>query len=318
MSALPPSSDYTGSTITQGQKKAFMTAVRNFLSGLLGQDGLPISALRALGALFASSGAKTTAYTVVAADRGKMLLCSGTWTLSFDDAAALGDGFAVAIKNVGSGSITLDAYLTQQVDGATTVALPAGQSAVVVCDGTALRTIGRGAVVTVNGVAPDAAGNVVVPADFVKLASGSVTNQSSIDISLASWLSTYRTIEIDIYSPDALRLVTSTDGGSTWESSGYSGVKTTLHYDTYNGGSATASSVGSSYLSIGGSPMQARISLNKQQASDNMRIDWKASAGTDQIIGFGVSPSSTAVNAVRLKLASGNITSANYTIYGRK
>ena len=82
MTALPASSDFTGSSVTEGQFKTALTGLRDFLSGLLGADGLTATALASLGAMAAAIVAKTAAYTVVVGDRGKVLDCSGTWTLS--------------------------------------------------------------------------------------------------------------------------------------------------------------------------------------------------------------------------------------------
>jgi len=49
MVALPAITDFTGNTRTEGQIKTFMTDVRAFLAGLLGTDGVPATALAALG-----------------------------------------------------------------------------------------------------------------------------------------------------------------------------------------------------------------------------------------------------------------------------
>ena len=46
---FPPSSDFTGSTVTEGQFKTALTGLRDFLSGLLGADGLTATALATLG-----------------------------------------------------------------------------------------------------------------------------------------------------------------------------------------------------------------------------------------------------------------------------
>jgi hypothetical protein len=68
---------------------------------------------------------KTGAYTVAAADRGRVIACSGTFTVTLPDAGAVDAGFAVAIGNYGDGTITVDPYSTQTIDGATTKALAA-------------------------------------------------------------------------------------------------------------------------------------------------------------------------------------------------
>lgn len=52
--------------------------------------------------------AKTGAYTLSAGDSGKLVTCSGTFTLSAEAAATLGDGWWVAFKNIGTGVITFN------------------------------------------------------------------------------------------------------------------------------------------------------------------------------------------------------------------
>lgn len=101
-----------------------------------------ITALQALGALAAQTVAKSTAYTVVAGDRGDLLNCTGTWTLSLTAAATLADGFSVALVNSGVGTITIDPNASETVDGVTTKALTPGQSCILVCNGVGWYTLG--------------------------------------------------------------------------------------------------------------------------------------------------------------------------------
>lgn len=88
--------------------------------------------------------AKSSGYTVVAGDFGKLFACSSTFTLALTAAATLGDGFFCSVRNTGSGTITIDPNGSEQIDGATTVALAAGQSCDLWCDGSAFYTVGRG------------------------------------------------------------------------------------------------------------------------------------------------------------------------------
>jgi phage-related tail fiber protein len=52
-----------------------------------------------------------------------VIACSGTFTVTLPDAAAVGSGFAVAIGNYGTGTVTVDTFSTQTIDGATTKTL---------------------------------------------------------------------------------------------------------------------------------------------------------------------------------------------------
>jgi len=143
MTALPAASDWTGSSVTEGGFKTAQTSLRDYLSGLLDTTGTTAAALTKLGAVFNDTLAKTAAYTVVAADKGKVIdATTGTWTLTLTAAATLGDGFAFVIKNSGTGVITIDPNLTETIDDATTLAISAGQMSIVYCTGTEWYTLG--------------------------------------------------------------------------------------------------------------------------------------------------------------------------------
>lgn len=139
--ALPPSSDFTGSALTEGGFKSAVTDMRAFLAGLLGTSGEQSAALAAMGALLNGSVAKSGAYTVVAADRGKVISCTGTFTLSVTAAATLGAGFTFAVHNASTGTITIDPNLSEQINGATTLTVAASQLAIVYCTGTSFAAV---------------------------------------------------------------------------------------------------------------------------------------------------------------------------------
>lgn len=174
MPTLPASTDITSSTTTEGNLKAWLSAVRTYIASLLGNGGAQGEALTALGAPFNSTLPKTGAYTVVAADRGKVISCTNTFTLALSAASTLGDGFSVTVVNAGTGTITVDPNLSELIDGQTTKTIGAGNSTVIICDGTQFRMVGLGSVRTVNSVAPDAAGNVsiTIPTNFVPTDAG--------------------------------------------------------------------------------------------------------------------------------------------------
>lgn len=88
--------------------------------------------------------AKTAAYTLTVADRGRLIdATSGTWTLSLPAAATAGDGFWFAVRNSGSGTITIDPDAAEQIDGAATLTRLAGETVSVVCNGSAWKTLAR-------------------------------------------------------------------------------------------------------------------------------------------------------------------------------
>ncbi len=85
--------------------------------------------------------AKTANYTVAREDLGKVLACSGTFTVTLTAAASLGNGFVIGIKNTGSGIVTIDPNGSELIDGVTTLVVNPGWAYMVVCDGVAWRTI---------------------------------------------------------------------------------------------------------------------------------------------------------------------------------
>lgn len=89
---------------------------------------------------------KTGAYTVTTADRNKLIdATSGTWTLTLPPAATAGAGFAVAVKNSGAGTITIDGNASETIDGATTQSLLRGHSYWLICDGSNWKRVGHNA-----------------------------------------------------------------------------------------------------------------------------------------------------------------------------
>lgn len=85
---------------------------------------------------------KSGSYTVAITDFQTLLNCTGTFTLALTAAATLGDGFWCDVRNDGSGVITIDPNSTEQVNGATTLELYPGESCILMCTGSAWKTIG--------------------------------------------------------------------------------------------------------------------------------------------------------------------------------
>ncbi len=143
--ALRAISDLIGASTSEAQAKTWFSDVRAFLADILGTTGTIATALTQLGVIFgAGTAAKSGAYTVISTDRGKVLSCTGSWTMSLTAAATLGDGFAVAVANTGTGVITIDPSGAETIDGAATIAVAAGTSQIIVCTGTAWLTMGGG------------------------------------------------------------------------------------------------------------------------------------------------------------------------------
>lgn len=153
MTALPPSADITDSATTEGDAKTWFSNLRSFLAGVVGTAGTQADALTTLGAPLNGTLAKTSAYTVVAADRGKLIAATtGTWSLTLTAAATLGDGFTFAVRNSGSGTITIDPNSSEQIDAAATKVLAPGDTVMVYCDGTQFATVGGGSGVPAGSI----------------------------------------------------------------------------------------------------------------------------------------------------------------------
>jgi hypothetical protein len=84
---------------------------------------------------------KTGAYTVIASDVGSTIVANGSsaFTLSLTAVATLGAGFVFWVRNVNAGTVTLDPNSSEQINGATTLALFTGESALVWNTGTEWR-----------------------------------------------------------------------------------------------------------------------------------------------------------------------------------
>lgn len=143
MTAIPSISDFTDSATTEGEFKTALSGLHDYLTGLLGTAGTPPAAQAALGALLGAGVAtRTTAYTVVDADRGKIIACTGSFALNLTAAATLGAGFAIAVANVGSGTITVDPAGTETIDGAASYALPGNTTILIACTGSGWLIVG--------------------------------------------------------------------------------------------------------------------------------------------------------------------------------
>jgi hypothetical protein len=78
-----------------------------------------------------------------ASDVSKTYIATSTFTQTFDAAATLGAGWFVNYRNDGNGVITLDPAGAETIDGASTSELFQGESCIVMCDGTGLKTVGK-------------------------------------------------------------------------------------------------------------------------------------------------------------------------------
>lgn len=84
-------------------------------------------------------------YSLVASDRAKVLeVTVGSVTLSLQQASVAGDGYYVFIRNSSEGSVVVDGFGTEEVDGALNKTLAPGESAIFICNGSYWVTVGFG------------------------------------------------------------------------------------------------------------------------------------------------------------------------------
>lgn len=136
MVALPSIAQIATKPGTHGNVRTGIANLRNYLSGLMGDDGSVATALATLGAMASQVQAVSAPPSMAAADRGKVFVCSGTWTFNLMAAATAGSGYSFVVANTSTGVITLDGSGSETVNGGLTLALPASCAALMVCNGT--------------------------------------------------------------------------------------------------------------------------------------------------------------------------------------
>lgn len=143
MTALLASSTATSATATEGDVKTYIANLRTFIADLLGSDSANKAAVHGLlGSVLNGKVTKTSSYTVVESDRGKVIDCTGTWTLSITAASTLGDGFTFALRNSGTGAITIDPNLSETINGLSSFVIGGGEFVIIYCDGLRFSTAG--------------------------------------------------------------------------------------------------------------------------------------------------------------------------------
>ena len=101
-------------------------------------------------------------YTANTSDRASVYVWTGgAGTLSLTAAATVGNDWFVMIRNGGTGNLTVDPAGSETINGASTLTMAPGDSAIIVCNGTEFYTIGFGqdAVYAFSYISIDIAGS---------------------------------------------------------------------------------------------------------------------------------------------------------------
>jgi hypothetical protein len=81
--------------------------------------------------------AKAAAYTAVAGDAGKTIDCTATpWTLTLTAAATLGNEWVVIVRNLGTGTLTVDPTGAELINNVASIVILSGEVGVISCNGT--------------------------------------------------------------------------------------------------------------------------------------------------------------------------------------
>lgn len=184
--ALPTKNkvDNTGAP-TKAEFRTALGDIWQYLNDLFGADGTAKTALSTVGALGHNVVKKSAAYTIVAGDRGKIILAEGTtWTLDLLAIATAGIGFPLIVVNRASGNITIDGNGTEKIkyagatdaaNGDATLVLAPGQSVMLVAMDEGAGTVYWSApFISAGGAAVSITASVAANALTVTVKAGSV------------------------------------------------------------------------------------------------------------------------------------------------
>lgn len=258
---------------------------------------------------------KSGNYTVVAADRGKVIRCTADLTLSLTAAATLGSDFPFSVKADG-GDVTIDPDSSETIDGETAIVVPDGYTVNVWCNGSAFfSSLRRGG------------------AEFI--ATADLSNDATAEFTGfdASKYDAYEfVLQNVIPSNDDVRFYirTSTDNGSSYDAgaSDYSFAISQIGGANTNASTAVSimdlTNIGNG-VEVGSAAGEDGVSMTLRvigpHLSKSTFITWHGmyvnSAGNETgIIGAGSRKSSADVDAVQFTFQSGNLESGTITMYG--
>lgn len=137
MTTLPSAASFTDASVTEGDFKNAMTDLVGYLTGLFGTGGDSTSALNTVRAFCSRISYISSAYTVLATDKGKLIAAYGTFTVTLPSITTVGPLFTIVINNCGSGAVTVSTTSGQALlgFGASTYQLKQNESLILISDG---------------------------------------------------------------------------------------------------------------------------------------------------------------------------------------
>lgn len=257
---------------------------------------------------------KSAAYTVVKADAGSVLFCTGAFTISLPAVTTLGNPFALTVVNHGTGLITVDPDSAELIDGGSTLLVGPGDAVSVMCDGSTWRSFGQ------------RAGRVLLDRQ-------SAANVAQIDIKniFGTRFDSYEIILGDIVpATDNVELWArlSEDNGTTFASAA-TDYKYAVNVLLDSGTRSDSGSTGDAKIKIApaigngtGEAVCGTVGLWNPGGSRHKHVsalmtahNQTPAAGSYQVSGI-YKATTNAVTAIRFLMSSGNITSGTFTTYG--
>lgn len=244
--------------------------------------------------------------TFAAADAGKAIVLAGSsnFTMTFEAAATLGNGWSVDVKATTSVLVTLDPNASETIDGSTTLILARGQECRLICDGTQIRTVGLQRRITLSDQITTSAVTAIefeVPPGYTRFDLQAFVRSTADDTCL---------------------IQLSNNGGSSWQTTSYSGGA----IGGGSGGAAISAAVatnGFEMIRNGGSTSatQARALIELGDGAAANRMIATSSFVTASAFAFAsqsfLNTTFAGVNRMRAIMNSGQIASgARFTLEG--
>lgn len=130
----PPTDDGAQTTANQITWAKHKTKLADPIKAL--SEGIDSAVSTAFGKIFLNDAvSKSSAYTVTSSDQGKLFNVTNTTTITLPASGSVGPNFVVAVRNNGSGVVTIDGNSSETINGSVTMALNPGFSAVLMADG---------------------------------------------------------------------------------------------------------------------------------------------------------------------------------------
>ena len=279
---------------------------------------------------------KTTDYTVVAADAGKMLIMNSATAKTFTLPAftAITNGFVVGFRNIGAGVCTLDGDGAEQINGATTLDLAQDEEILLYAD--TANSQWRGAVIGVSG----GGGGAMVLIDSTNITSSTASVAfTGLDTVTYNMFRVVITELIPVTDNSNLEMQIGTGAGPAWQTSNYAGsgcyhtqthpLATVQYADgktemklttTYNGGDDPPYGMGNNTMESGHVLVDiSDLATNKHPI---VRAEGAFNGGDnpngDPTLCFGMHTwqGATAVTAIKFFFNNGNIGHGRFTLYG--